>query len=1071
MNKNIFILILSLVSFQSMAQKKNWVQGIIFSKSSDKGLVGASIKNHTLNNYAVSTLEGKFSTEISSWNDSLTISCIGYLDRTITAFYFQNESILEMEPKINYLDEAVVNTGYQTLKSNEVTGAVDVLDEKMLNQQVGTSILQRLNNITTAIRFDNQAIQNTDLQKLNISVRGLSTINGNLDPLIVLDGFIYEGNMDNIDPNGIASVSILKDAAASAIWGARAGNGVIVITSKKGVYNTESKTDISVSSNLIWKQKPNLHELYQLDNRNFMEVENFLFDKGYYTSNLQYMPHLAVTPVIDILDRRKRNLITPIDSTQVMDLLLMQDGRGNFMDAFYQVPFVNQHSLNIRGGSNRYTYSFGAGYTGNKSELDDFNRKLNIQLSNSFRPTDKIQIDLNVLYTNQHSNIGRPDYGALTYNGKKVPYDLFFDEIGNEIPFEKDYRKIYLADKFSRGYLDWNYYPLSENKYAQKNSLANDWFSSLNLKYKLFTFLNLNVGGQFQNQQILTDDLSTVQSYDARRLINQYTTIGTENMASVYNIPVGGIKRNNLGDTKSYTLRAQADLNKKIGSHHLIGILGAEIREHKATGSSYTAYGYHDLPLSSSPVDFTRRFTLVPDLSSRSIPGAPQFYKNLNRFVSMYSNLTDKFLDKYALSLSIRRDGANIFGANANDKWSPLWSVGTSWDVSKESFFKIKVIDFMKMRATYGLSGNVDLRRSPDPIAYVGVANYSNYPMLQISNLNDPSLRWEKVGTTNIGVDLGVLKSRISARIDYYIKNGKDLYGQTEYDYTTWGKQGTIVKNVASMVGKGMDIEINSKNLTGKFSWDSRLLVSINRNKTTSYFDKNKGSISSFLSAGNTITPIVGKPLNALAAYKWMGLNNQGEGQGVLNGELSTDYNAIRNAANTGNADSESVLYIGSSKPQVFGNIINTFGWKSLSLSLNMSYKADYYIRKPVTSYYSLFAQGTAYPDFEDRWQQAGDESSTHVPGMRYPLVSGSDEFYQNSDINVYKGDHLRLEYINASWRKSCIIGGRKVDIGLSFNASNLGVIWKSNKIGFDPEFPYRLSQPKTYSLGLNISY
>ncbi|MFU1857240.1 SusC/RagA family TonB-linked outer membrane protein [Sphingobacterium sp. NGMCC 1.201703] len=1056
--------------FSGKAQEKRWIHGVVLSAKDKKELIGATIKNKRSGSQVVTTTQGRFSIPMTGGQDSLLISCVGYIDRTFAAGFFEKNNTISLQLKENYLDEVVVNTGYQTIKANEVTGAIDVVDNKMLNQQVGINILHRLNNMTTAVRFDNQPIQNADLQKLNISVRGLSTINGNLDPLIVLDGFIYEGNIANIDPNNIESVSILKDAAASAIWGARAGNGVIVITSKKGAFAAEQKTKITLANTLIWRENSDLTKIYQLKNNDFIALEKFLFEKGYYDSRLLYQPYSAQTPIVYILDARRRNLISTADSAAAINKLMEQNGRQNYMDAFYNVPFVNQHALNISGGGLRNSYGFGIGYTGDRSELDAFNRKVNIQLSNSFRPTEKIQLDLQAVFINHNLKKGKPDLSSLGYGSYQAPYVQFLDENGKEIPFEKDFRSSYMVENFNNGFQSWDYFPLSDHKYATEVKQINEWFSSLNLKYKILPFVHLNLGGQIQQQRTENNVLNTLESYEARKMINQFTELGTGTEPTKYNIPLGGIKRYSAVVGRSYTLRGQVDLNKSLGRHLVVGILGAELRENLSNTNSYTAYGYSELPMRNTPVDFTNLFPTIPDNGMQGIPGQPEFYKNVNRFVSLYGNISDRFLDRYGISMSLRKDGANIFGAATNDKWSPLWSMGFSWDLYKEPFFKLTLVDYLKLRATYGTSGNVDLRRSPDPIAYIGNGTYTNYPMFQISTLNDPSLKWERVATSNLGLDFSILKTRISGRIDYYVKKGKDLYGLSEYDYTTWGLQGTVVKNVAAMRGKGFDIELNSKNINGKFNWDTRLMISLNRNKTTQYYNR-QNSVTSFLSDGNVITPIIGKPLNALAGYKWMGLNDQGEGQGLLNGQLSTDYAAIRNQANAFQEANESIVYFGSSKSQVFGNIINTFNWQKLLLSFNISYKGDYYFRKPVTSYAGLIGSGTAFPDFEQRWQKKGDEMHTQVPGMIYPVKSGADAFYQYADINVFHGDHMRLEYISLTWQQKYTKGDRPFNMGVSVNVSNLGIIWRANKLGIDPEFPYRLSPPKVFSLGLKIDY
>jgi len=222
-------------NFIAHAQQDNlMISGQVYSGENKQPLGGVTVRLMGKGTLGRSTLDGKFKIKVQSLKDTLVFSSVGFIEREVAVSFFGRETPLFLERQVNYLEEALVSTGYQTIKARDITGAVEVVSADVLGQQTGLNVLQRLNNVTAGIRFDNQPINNPDLQKLNFSVRGLSTINGNLDPLVVLDGFIYEGEIGNIDPNNIESVSILKDAAASAIWGARAGNGVIVMTSKKG---------------------------------------------------------------------------------------------------------------------------------------------------------------------------------------------------------------------------------------------------------------------------------------------------------------------------------------------------------------------------------------------------------------------------------------------------------------------------------------------------------------------------------------------------------------------------------------------------------------------------------------------------------------------------------------------------------------------------------------------------------------------------------------------------------------------------------------------------------------------
>lgn len=1071
---NLFIILAFPWGSISFAQTGNTggMYGVVKDKGTGEMLAGANLRTQNGLFLNRSDSKGKISFSVSQNTDSIIVSLIGYRTRTIAHDYFRYSGQLLLERDNTYLAEAVVNTGYQRLKPNEVTGAVDVLSNKMLNQQTGTNILQRIRNMVPAFRYDNKPVQNPEVNKLNISVRGLSTINGGLDPLIVLDGFIYEGNIDNIDPNSIEQISVLKDAAASSIWGARAGNGVIVITSKKGL-PSDGTMRVSFNSTLSFQQKPDYSNLYRIDNSKFLEIEKMLYDNGYYKNVLNTTKYVAVTPYVDLLDKRSLGLISEVDSTRWTDYYRSQNAARNYNDNFVSQPIVQQYALNINGGSRLHAYGLGLGYTNTISELNAQVRKFNIQLNNSLRPTEALQLDISFLLTDQQSKTGKPELNTLNYSGKAVPYMSFYGPDQEIIPLEKEYRKLFLDQNYRNGYLDWSYYPLTDYRNSTGNTKLREIFSSLAIRYKLTSFLELSLAGQYQNQRTDKKNLDDENSYLARRTINQYSEVDQLNGIVKYNVPRGGILANSISSGTSYTLRSQLNINKTIATHRVVGVIGTEIRENKTAGNSYTSYGYDDDPLISSAVDHITRFKTIPTNTNRTIAGAPFYSYINNRFVSAYANFSYIWQEKYGLSWSFRKDGANVFGASTNDKWSPLWSAGIFWELGKERLFESyrHGVDQLKLRATYGTSGNVDLRKTRDPIGTISLDPYTQFPVVVITSLNDPSLRWEKIATMNLGIDFSLFNKRITGTIDWYFKKGKDLYGLTDYDYTAWGYQPTITKNVAAMNGKGLDFMLNTMNIDKVVRWSTRILFSINKNKTTKYFNANGNSLLNFLNDGSGITPMVGYPLNGLGAFRWMGLSSDGMGQGLLDGNVSAEYSKIRSSVFLNPENNKSILFIGASKAQFFGNIINTFTWKNIDLSFNTSYMGDYYFRKPVTSYSNLFQKGQAYPDFEERWLQTGDEQHTDVPKMTYPVLSGADSFYQAADVNVLKADHLRLEYISLGWNKDILLRGRRSRLNLYFNASNLGVLWTANKLGIDPEFPYKLAPATVYALGLKLDY
>src|SRR5690606_16060865 len=247
-----------------------------------------------------------------------------------------------------------------------------------------------------------------------------------------------------------------------------------------------------------------------------------------------------------------------------------------------------------------------------------------------------------------------------------------------------------------------------------------------------------------------------------------------------YNIPDGDILATSQETKTSESFRAQLDFKRGIADHDLMVMTGFEARQVKQDGSGVTYYGYIEDPLSTVPVDFVGQYVTLPLGRYNGIGGAPILRPTVvNRFVSLYGNFHYAFRKRYSVSGNIRRDGSNIYGVSTNDKWKPLWSPGAGYDLAKEQFMEQSVFKLLKLRATLGYSGNVDLSRSALPIAV-----YSNnpsavggHPFARITTLNNPSLKWEEIRQFNVGVDFDLGRLPFSGTIEYYTKYGSDLYG------------------------------------------------------------------------------------------------------------------------------------------------------------------------------------------------------------------------------------------------------------------------------------------------------
>lgn len=1063
-----FCLIISGITNLATAQMSR-IQGRVVSKEGQKPIVGASVVVLGKNNLTKSGIDGQFNLSASP-GDSLKVSHIGYNSDTVVLKSNQLNFTFELTAISRILDEVFVSSGYQQLRPNEMTGSFQILDKGILDQQVGTNILDRLNNLTPGFRKGAFSFQANRSEKLNISIRGLSTINASKDPLIVLDGFIYEGDIDNIDPNSIVSVTVLKDAAATSIWGARAGNGVIVLASVNSSKKFQ-KTSVNISHTVTTKRITDYNKLYQPSNRDYVLAEQELFNNGYFDGKIEQTPYLSLTPTAEIFLARRNGMISALDSMQLIDNLLAVDSKKAYRKTFLKSPFLQQTFANITGASESIQYNFGVGNTIDMNENKGKDNRLNLYLNNSFRWKDKFELNLNINFLTQKQRSGTVPFDQFDYGGKFVPFFEFMNSKGDPLPFNKTYRGDYLNDLYGNKLLDWNYYPQNDYKQDLTTTSTTELFSIVQAKYKIKPYLEANLSYQYQIQKKNIENISQQDSYNARNLINSFSAIDPQSGLVTRVIPNGGIYALNDADLNSYTLRGQLNFNRTFAAHYINAIVGTEVREMSTRGASNIFYGYSDDPLRTKSVDYANYYQTLPTGGYGNVLGAVSPIKYLNRFISLYGNVAYLFKQRYGLSLSMRKDGANVFGVNTNDKYNPFWSIGGSWFISKEKFADWSFINDLQFRSTYGFSGNIDPSKTPLPVAETTTGRYTNYPAFGISTLNDPSLRWEKVRTLNFGLQFSIFNNRISGSFDYYLKKSSDLYGNSLIDYTVWGKTNSVVKNNAKIKNQGAELNLTAEVLKlGNFIWRPAILLSLNKNKVLDYYNTQFGLIN-LVGDGSIITPVVGKPLNAISAFNWGGLDNKGDPQGYLNGALSTDYEKIRNSTVGEMNNNETIVYVGSSVPQIFGNLINTFSYRNIDMSINFSFKSDYYFMNPSTSSTSFYMNGEAFSDFDNQWKSAGDENYTYVPQIKYPFDNNRDAFYQTATINVLKGDHVRLEYINISWRNVWKMGIKKLNTRLFFNASNLGLIWKQNSRNVDPDFPGRLKLNPTYALGLHVNF
>ncbi|SEM33423.1 TonB-linked outer membrane protein, SusC/RagA family [bacterium A37T11] len=963
------------------------------------------------------------------------------------------------------LDEVTVSTGYQTIPKERATGSFVHIDSALFNRAVSTDVISRLKGITPSLLFDERAGGTPKL-----SIRGISTIYGNAKPLIVVDNFPYEGDLSNLNPNDIADVSILRDAAAASIWGIRAGNGVLVITTKRGKLN--QRTQVGFNSNISVSEKPDLFYKPAIAPDDFIGVEQYLYGQQYYDYSLgDTYSYPAISPAVEIMADAS---LSEAQKQAKLDVLRGQDIRADIGRYFYRKAVNQQYALNLHGGGEQHSYYYAADMDRNQQSVaSDTYRRINLTARDQFTFFQKLQVNTSLEVTNSRTTT---DY-TLYWLQNTYPYQRLADDAGNPLPIVRDFRASFAAAAEENGRLNWQYYPLEEpNNQSDQTNLLH-YRASASATYTLLQGLKAAIFYQYEHQSTDQNYLFNANSYFTRDLINRFTAISDDGIR--YPVPQGTILDRTTGSLDAYNGRAQLNYQHRWSDQHEVALLaGFEVRESKSKSFGNRYYGYDENTGTAVPVDLANLYTQYPDGWTANIPDVQSISGTLNRFRSYYANGSYSYLSKYTVSASARIDQTNLFGVRANQRSIPLWSAGLKWDLDKENFYHLTWLPQLNLRWSYGFNGNFDETAAAFVTAEFGTTRFGSREA-RVKSLPNPLLKGERTAVNNLGVDFASSNNRISGRFDLYFKRGKDLIGQTPFDATT-GKN-TFRGNVAGMQGHGWDAELNTLNVqAGRFSWRSSLFWSYTNDKVLDYkaatnanYYFSDGSLSGY---AFEINPLNGRPLFGVYSYPWAGLDPQtGDPQGYLHGQVSRDYASLLRVPAM-----DSLLYSGRATPASLGSFRNTLQWGHWSLSVNVTWKLDYYFRRQGTSLNIVPDVQLYTSDYAKRWQQPGDEQNTQIPLVAYPQNTSRNTFYQRSSVLVDKGDHVRLQDIQLSYDlPSPVLAHSPLSaLQIYAYASNLGILWRANTHHVDPDYNSNpvlgnttLPKPKTLSLGLRASF
>ncbi len=1061
---------------RSITNQLMTVKGFIVDYN-NRPLQGATIRVKGVPKGTVTDQHGHFEINGVSLNSFLDITMVGFAPLTIAAK--SDLGTITLRALDEQLQEVniTVNTGYQKISKERVAGSIAQVTAKDMEGRLQPNLLDRIDGLLPGLNLvRNTSSPQNSKNNLGIEVRGRSTINAQAAPLIVVDGMPFEGDLTAINPNDIASITVLKDASAASIYGVRSSNGVIVIATKIG---SAGKTKIDYSNTLSFRGLPSRSYLNQMSSAELVNFQKEMFN--YRSGDYAVIdPRKAMNDVYRILYDRKGGVISEEEMEKRLDVYRNRD-RFSQMDKFLNTTrFDQQHNLAISGGSDRYTYHYSLNYTqpGDYNKGRATNKELGFSLKNNFKFTDWFSLRANVLGKNQNreGDIGFNFYD--NYMGGKASYYLLENEDGSPAQWYSSKSQFEIDRLNALGLEDETYIPLNHvaaihekfyNKYLNLNFAAN---------FKIIKGLDFDMSYQSERTEGYNGTLNRKNAQSVVGMVNDATQIGKDG-AIKRNIPQGGQFAEQRNDVNSYTLRGQFNYQNNIqGKHEIVAIAGAERRQINNRYTNIYKYGYDENSLVYKGINeelFGIQIQNTQALfNSYTISKKETGFKDLvDRFVSFYANGSYTYDRKLTLSGSIRMDQSNLFGTNIKNQYKPLWSIGALYHLPRIDW---EPLDRWSVRATYGVNGNVPKDNGPYLISRVNNnLNYFNGEMqAYIDSPPNPLLRWERTKVFNVGFDFSLFKDRLTATLDIYNKKTSDLLGNTPLDPTLgWDM---VLLNYADMQNSGIELGLNGKMIQREnFSWNSTVNFSYNKNKITNLYVEQNTPYYYYYAPQNR----VGIPMGSLYSIDYAGLNDKGRPLA-----RKADGSLVET---TQKLTVDDLIYEGTTVPPYTVSFRNGFKYKDLTLSFMFIFNGGHVMRGVHPEFLSKYAELNYNNNFDklwlNYWKNPGDESNPDIAPAFVSAASGNiSDIFNAAHKFVQKADYIKLRDISLSYNLPAqwIAPTKLSYVRLTGQVLNAWR-WVANKDNLDPEVwagystvtsPSRgIQAPIIYNLGVSVGF
>ncbi|MFK8289500.1 SusC/RagA family TonB-linked outer membrane protein [Capnocytophaga canimorsus] len=1082
-------------------------------------LLGATVILKERNVGVTTDMEGKFTIK-GEQGQTLEVSYVGFQMKKVKIT--SNNLKITLQEETEQLGEVVV-TGYQKIKSRVFTGASASVKMNEIKMDGVADVSRMLEGRVAGLSIQN--VTGTFGSAPRINIRGGASIIGNVQPLWVIDGAVYEDlvslSLDQLvsgdavtlissaiaglNATDIQDIQVLKDASATSVYGARALNGVIVITTKSGKRDTPNR--ITYSYEQSFRQIPSYADFDLLNSQETMSVYQELANKGYFglrdalygrRSGIYYQWYKGISTI------NPNTGTYYYENTEEGKRAFFKEreyANTDWFNHLFTLNPIQNHTITFSGGGkNTTTYASIGFYNDGGWTITDNVQRITANLKNTFYINDKFKTTLSA-----QGNM-RQQKAPGTFTQRKNTTIGSFERDFDINPFSYALSTSRtLRPRGSNGELE--YY---RNNWAPFNILNEYQNNYLNIN-----LLDFKIQGEasykFNNDLEATVLLSTRQAFTATSHFikegsnvvqafraNETPWVAQQNIYLIKDkdnpllqpkvgLTHGGIFNKTETTLKSYQARFALDYNKQLGEHDIKGFGFAEIRSADRSVNPFQGYGIQ--------YDKGNQIFTNPLIFQKLLNEGTDYFSLLERYergVTFSLSGTYGYQGKYIFNTVLNYEGSNTAGRNSRSQWLPTWNIGGKWNIDQESFMKDQnYFSTLAFRASYGLTAKMNEQAINSNAVYKNqILNRFRFEdrenALRILHLENRDLTWEKMYELNIGIDAGFFNNRLNATIDVYQRNSFDLIDLIR----TSGVGGQYYKyaNFGDMRTRGVELALNSKNiLTDDFKWTTNFTISyMNQEITRLLNTPNTFDMVAGAGRGN----IVGFPKGSLFSFNYQGLNSYGLPTFDF-GLYPLNNRAYGNIAGADFLDAQYsktyLIYHGSIEPNVNSGLSNTFQYKNWELSFFITAQAGNKIRLN-PSFDPAFADLNVFStEYYNRWIAPGDEWRTEVPALpSQDLIRliGEENIerayntYNYSQNRVADGSFVRMKNISLGYN---VPEHYAKKFGLSTinvrgQVTNPFLIYSDKRLkGQDPEY-YRsggvsLPTPKQFTLTVNVGF